>query len=115
VPSLPSIQRATAASGPQSPGLAAVPSPASLSASGAHRAATKPPSRPLLPPNGPGANGSPSRPQAAAFSSQFQIQPGPGGVSPPLAAPPKGNALVYVLIAILVGAIGVLAYLVLTK
>jgi hypothetical protein len=35
--------------------------------------------------------------------------------SSPVAAPSRSNALVFVLIAILVAAIGVLAYLVLTK
>jgi hypothetical protein len=38
-----------------------------------------------------------------------------GPMSRPVAAPPRGNALVFVLIAILLGAIGVLAYLVVTK
>jgi hypothetical protein len=33
----------------------------------------------------------------------------------PVVAPPRSNALVFVLIAILLGAIGALAYLVLTK
>ncbi len=36
-------------------------------------------------------------------------------MSAPVAAPSRSNALVFVLIAILLGAIGVLAYLVLTK
>ena len=52
-------------------------------------------------------------------SNGFGIQNqnlGPGyGMNTPAAAPPRGNAIVYVLIAILIMAIGVLAYLVMTK
>jgi len=111
VPSLPSIQRVGAMpSGPQM---------VQQVASGAvsQRNVSKPPSRPLS--NGFGASsGSPSRPGGLStgnpsYSSQFQMQPGAPMV--PVATPPKGNALVFVLIAILVAAIGVLAYLVLTK
>jgi hypothetical protein len=40
---------------------------------------------------------------------------GAPGTTPPVAAPSRSNALVFVLIAILVAAISVLAYLVLTK
>jgi anti-anti-sigma regulatory factor len=128
VPSLPSIQRSSTAPAGQTPQPQMMQShqqmlnqtgsqqPISMTASQS-RVAQKPPSRPLLPPNGqlPGMNGSPSRPGAAAFSSQFQIQPGMSGLHTPPVAAPKGNALVYILILILVGAIGVLAYLVLTK
>jgi uncharacterized membrane protein len=36
-------------------------------------------------------------------------------MSPSLAAPPRSNTLVFILIAVLVAAIAVLAYLVMTK
>ena len=69
----------------------------------------KPPSRPLLKQQGsrpPGALNAP-----AANMSMSGVGLPPNGMS----APSRSNALVYVLIAILVGAIAVLAYLVLTK
>jgi anti-anti-sigma regulatory factor len=92
VPSLPSIQRSstqpakTTSSGPQS-----------LRASG-----SKPPSRPQL-----GAK-PPSSPQLAAMSMRMQQ-------NPTLAGPSRSNALVFTLVGILVAAIVVLGYLVLTK
>jgi len=108
VPSLPSIQRSsTVPSGPQM-----VQQAISAGISGPGRPVSKPPSRPMLN-NGGNPNGSPSRPGSVGFSSPFQVQP--GAPMPPMTAPPKGNALVFVLIAILLAAIGVLAYLVLTK
>ena len=108
VPSLPSIQRTST-------------QPASA-LSGAQKAPSKPPSRPQLgskPPTGPGGSRPPGQMRGSAsdglpgnsfggFSAQSMTT---GSVAPP----GKSNALVFVLIAILLGAIGVLAYLVLTK
>ncbi|MDQ3364712.1 MAG: hypothetical protein M3680_04715 [Myxococcota bacterium] len=98
VPSLPSIQKG--GTQPPMPGFA----------SGPH-GGRKPPSRPQL---------SGSRPPGQL--SGGQAMPGNSfGFSAPGAnpayreAPSKSNALVFVLIAVLVAAIGVLAYLVLTK
>lgn len=95
VPSLPSIQRTstTPASGPV----------ASIQKSGG----SKPPSKPAL------GLKQPSRPPGsmnAGMSLSNSLS-----FTGPQTAPPRGNALVFVLIAILLGAIGVLAYLVLTK
>ncbi len=108
VPSLPSIQRTST-------------QPASA-LSGANKAPSKPPSRPQLgskPPTGPGGSRPPGQMRGSAseglpgnsfggFAAQSMTT---GSVAPP----GKSNALVFVLIAILLGAIGVLAYLVLTK
>jgi len=97
VPSLPSIQRTSTA-------------PASGAYSLHNKSPSKPPSRPGMAPSSrppgvmqSGANRSP----ASSF----------GTFSPHMASrtPSKSNALVFVLIAILLAAIGVLAYLVLTK
>lgn len=104
VPSLPSIQRTSTR--PAS----------SVSPSGKHT--SKPPSRPQLgrtpsnPPPGsrpPGfGSGGNAMPNGSfGFASQ--------SMSAPVSAPSRSNALVFVLIAILLAAIGVLAYLVLTK
>lgn len=100
VPSLPSIQRtgtqpANAAhhsSGPRLPGK-------SPSQTGAN-----PSSGPRL-----GNNKSPSAPQLANMSMRMQAG------APAVAAPSKGNAVVFVLVGVLVAAIIVLAYLVLAK
>jgi cobalamin biosynthesis Mg chelatase CobN len=95
VPSLPSIQRTstqpakTTSSGPQS-------GPFALRASG-----SKPPSRPQL-----GAK-PPSSPQLAAMSMRMQQNGNLGQ--------PRSNALVFILVGVLVAAIAVLGYLVLTK
>ena len=114
VPSLPSIQRTST-------------QPMSVAQSGANRMmaapgspgskpASKPPSYPQLgskPPTGPGSRppgmmNMQSTPQSFGYAAS-------GPMSRPVSAPPRSNALVFVLIAILLGAIGVLAYLVLTK
>jgi anti-anti-sigma regulatory factor len=94
VPSLPSIQRTST-------------QPAKTSSSGPQqRSGSKPPSKP---PSRPQMGKPPSSPQlAAAMSLRMQG-------APPVAAPSKGNALVFTLVGILVAAIVVLAYLVLTK
>jgi len=106
VPSLPSIQRSST-------------QPASsVVGSGGYKTSSKPPSRPQLgskPPTGPGG----SRPPGS-LSSGAQVMPGNSfgfaGQSMSSVAPPsRSNALVFVLITILLAAIGVLAYLVLTK
>jgi anti-anti-sigma regulatory factor len=100
VPSLPSIQRTstqpakTTSSGPQS-----TPSSNPLLRGAA---GSKPPSRPQL-----GAK-PPSSPQLAAISMRMQQ-------NPPAINPGRGNALVFTLVGVLVAAIVVLAYLVLTK
>ncbi len=114
VPSLPSIQQRSSAppSGPYAHG------------SGPGRVgATKPPSRPMMPnpvkpahgsrpPNGmvSGPNMMSSGPHVPGSSFSFSTAPSPA----PMQAP-RSSALVYVLIAVLLAAIGVLAYLVLTK
>jgi anti-anti-sigma regulatory factor len=122
VPSLPSIQRTTnpGSHGSMPPGA---PGPGSHG-SGARNLPSKPPGgRPQLsskPPTGPG--GYPSRPPAGMHPSGSMPMPGQGGYgytphapTPVVAPPPRSNALVLVLIAVLLAAIGVLAYLVLTK
>jgi len=107
VPSLPSIQRTSTQ--PVS-GQYASSQPSGKSSS-------KPPSRPGLPAtqNKPG-----SRPPGTVQSGSHMVPSNSFGFAaqmsnPPVAAPSRGNALVFVLIAILLAAIGVLAYLVLTK
>ena len=90
VPSLPSIQRSST-------------QPAKhTSSSGGYRSPSKPPSRPPL-------GKQPSNPHLAGISMRM-----PSG-GPMVAAPGRSNALVFALVAILVAAIVVLAYLVLTK
>jgi hypothetical protein len=98
VPSLPSIQKTsttpsqsgkTTSSGPRLP----------------TKAPSKPPSNPLLagkPPSTPNINPAISMRMSNPSSSQ-------------LAAPGKSNALVFALIGVLIAAIAVLAYVVLTK
>jgi anti-anti-sigma regulatory factor len=113
VPSLPSIQRTSTqpASGGFMPAGASGPV-----ASGTKPGGNKVPSRPML-------NTKPgSRPPGTLQQSGSHQLPGnsfgfgqAGQMSSPVAAPARGSALVFVLIAILVAAIGVLAYLVLTK
>ncbi len=104
VPSLPSIQRTSTspASGQVSP----------VFKSGGSKPPSKPPSRPLLgqkaPSRPPGTLGSAP---GLSMSSSMSFNAASG----PTTAPSRGNGLVFVLIAILLGAIGVLAYLVLTK
>ena len=106
VPSLPSIQRTST-------------QPSASAFSGKH--SSKPPSRPQLgskPPSNVGSTPGPgSRPPG--FTTGGQQVPGfhyaSQSMSAPVAAPTRSNALVFVLIAILLAAIGVLAYLVLTK
>jgi len=99
VPSLPSIQRTSTQPVPTS---------------GANKLPSKPPSKPQLgskPPTGPG-----SRPPGMSLSGmQSQSIGFAPNIGSRIVAPQKSNALVFVLIAILLGAIGVLAYLVLTK
>ena len=109
VPSLPSIQRTSTQ--PVSTGnFPAV--------SSSKKSPSKPPSRPPLGPK-------PASRPPGTFSSGAHMLPGhhsgQPGSSLGFAAqgspmnPPRSNALVFVLIAILLGAIGVLAYLVVTK
>ena len=112
VPSLPSIQRTSTqpSAGFMKPQMGAQLKPQSSNQ-------LKPPSRPMLNNNQPG-----SRPPGAlgAPGGHMQVNnaTGPFGMQAPSSAnlsAGKSNALVYLLIVILVGAIGVLAYLVLTK
>ena len=105
VPSLPSIQRTSTqpathhSSGPRLPtGKSGHPS--SNPPLGA-----KPPSQPRL------GGKPPSAPQIAANISSMRMQ----ASAPAIGAPGKSNALVFTLVGILVAAIVVLAYLVLTK
>ncbi len=108
VPSLPSIQRSSTQ--PSS----------SVMASGGRSTGSKPPSKPQLGSRPPSGVGPGSRPPNQ-FGSGGNVMPGNSfgfaaqNMSSPVAAPSRSNALVFVLIAILLGAIGVLAYLVLTK
>jgi hypothetical protein len=107
VPSLPSIQRTSTApatthsSGPRLPtGKSGHPSSnPPLGGRG-----SKPPSQPRL------GGKPPSSPQIAANMSMRNL-----ASAPAVAAPGKSNALVFALVGILVAAIVVLAYLVLTK
>lgn len=101
VPSLPSIQRSST-------------QPANVLSAAAAKSPSKPPSRPGMSGGRPGPG---SRPPG-------QMQSGPGASMPgasfgfsaqSVQAPSRSNAIVFVLIAILLAAIGVLAYLVLTK
>ncbi len=110
VPSLPSIQRTstqpatTHSSGPRLPtGKSGHPSsnPPLGSKAGI---GSKPPSQPRL------GGKPPSSPQIAANMSMRNL-----ASAPAVAAPGKSNALVFTLVGILVAAIVVLAYLVLTK
>ena len=118
VPSLPSIQRTSTA--PAS----------SISQSGSQPTTgssgnLKPPSRPQLgskPPTGPGGSRPPGQMTGQRKSgsegmpsNSFGFASQSTSPSASVAPPGKSNALVFVLIAILLGAIGVLAYLVLTK
>jgi anti-anti-sigma regulatory factor len=97
VPSLPSIQR-TSTQPAKSP-----------SSSGANKIPSKPPSNPGKPPSRPQLGAKPpSSPQLAGLSMRMQA-------NPPMAASGRSNALVFTLVGILVAAIVVLAYLVLTK
>jgi anti-anti-sigma regulatory factor len=108
VPSLPSIQR-TSTQPVSSGAFAAVQTPNSK------KNPSKPPSRP------PMGLKPPSRPPGTFASGQHMIPNQPNQSFSGFAAqgspmaPPRSNALVFVLIAILLGAIGVLAYLVVTK
>jgi anti-anti-sigma regulatory factor len=118
VPSLPSIQRTST-------------QPATTSSSGAHKtpSGSKPPSKPgSNPPFGKSPSRPPSKPQlgakpgsqppsAMASMSMRMQQQGLGYSSGanPVQQPSKSNALVFTLVGILVAAIVVLAYLVLTK
>jgi anti-anti-sigma regulatory factor len=106
VPSLPSIQKTSTQ--PASAQLQAAANKA--------KSPSKPPSNPALTPGSrpPGVMGTMrSGPNTMPNNSfGFAAQAGTG---PTYREAPKSNALVFVLIAILLAAIGVLAYLVLTK
>ena len=108
VPSLPSIQRTstTPASG-QVPAMKPGSGAGLIKQSGS----SKPPSKPSL------GLKQPSRPPGSIGSAPGMSMSGSMSfnTTPTTTAPSRGNALVFVLIAILLGAIGVLAYLVLTK
>lgn len=107
VPSLPSIQRtstqpasgAHTSSGPRLP----------TGKSGANTS-SKPPLKESSAPRLGGPVKQPSSPRITPGMSQ-RLE----GSAPPVAAPGKSNALVFTLVGILVAAIAVLAYLVLTK
>ena len=88
-------------------GAGPVPKTTSSSRPQANAPAT-PPSRPNLTKGG-------SRPNLNGGTSGMSMSGNFGAGVNPNQQPPKSNTLVFVLIAILLGAIGVLAYLVLTK
>jgi anti-anti-sigma regulatory factor len=103
VPSLPSIQRTST-----QPATGAHHSSGPRLPTGRSSQGSKPPSKP---PSQPRLGGKPpSSPQIAANMSMRMQANGPA-----VAAPGKSNALVFTLVGILVAAILVLAYLVLTK
>lgn len=110
VPSLPSIQRTSTApasgahhsSGPRLPTGKSGPPSSGNNLTG--KLPSKPPSAPRL-----GGNTKP--PSTPHMSMRIPSSPS----SPAVAAPGKSNALVFTLVGILVAAIVVLAYLVLTK
>ncbi len=112
VPSLPSIQRSSTQplniSGSGS--MAIVGKAPNQQASRSQLGSRPPPSASRPPVNSRGSNpGLGTNPPGSSFSFAGQ------SMAPPVAAPSRSNLLVFVLIAILLGAIGVLAYLVLTK
>jgi hypothetical protein len=113
VPSLPSIQRTSTQ-----------PAAAAMHQSGPNKTPSKPGSRPpskpsSKPPSQPPSRGGskpPSSPQLAAAMSMRMQQAGyASGGERAMAQPGKGNGLVFTLVGVLVAAIVVLAYLVLTK
>jgi hypothetical protein len=109
VPSLPSIQKTST-----QPASAAFQAAAQSSQS-KYKSPSKPPSNPALPgsrPPGMMRTNANSMTPPNSFGGGFTAQAGTG---PTYREQPKSNALVFVLIAILLAAIGVLAYLVLTK
>jgi anti-anti-sigma regulatory factor len=106
VPSLPSIQKSST-----QPASAAF---AAAAASGKSKAPSKPPSSPSLTP-GSRPPGSMRTGPNMVPSNSFGFAAQTSGTGPTYREQPKSNALVFVLIAILLAAIGVLAYLVLTK
>jgi len=131
VPSLPSIQRNLTPAGSPGRGLSNPPSRPELAA----KAQSGPMARPS---NQAAAGQMGSLGQVSASSNAMNqlgqlsamtgaVSSGPiprpsngygfgaPNTSPPVAAPSRSNALVFVLIAILIAAVGVLAYLVLTK
>jgi anti-anti-sigma regulatory factor len=111
VPSLPSIQRTSTqpashhSSGPRLPTGKSGP-PSSGNNLMGKNTPSKPPSAPRL-----GGMKPPSSPQIPGMSMRIPSTPS----SQALSAPGKSNALVFTLVGILVAAIVVLAYLVLTK
>ena len=107
VPSLPSIQRTSTQPATSSSGPNRTPSKPGSRPGGSSPPGSKPPSKPPLG-SKPGSN-----PQLAAAMSLRMQQAGGGDRA--MAQPGRGNALVFALVAVLVAAIVVLAYLVLTK
>ncbi len=111
VPSLPSIQRTSTMPSAGASGSGAGPVPKATSSSRPQaNAPAQPPSRPNLTKGGSkphlGGAGTSGMSMSGNFAAASTANAG---------QPPKSNALVFVLIAILLAAIGVLAYLVLTK
>ena len=104
VPSLPSIQRTSTAPATTHSSGPRLPTGKSSHPSSNPPLGSKPPSQPRL------GGKPPSSPQIAANISMRN-----SASAPALAAPGKSNALVFTLVGILVAAIVVLAYLVLTK
>lgn len=104
VPSLPSIQRTSTAPATTHSSGPRLPTGKSSHPSSQPPLGSKPPSQPRL-----GAK-PPSSPQIAANITMRNLTSAPA-----VSAPGKSNALVFTLVGILVAAIVVLAYLVLTK
>jgi anti-anti-sigma regulatory factor len=104
VPSLPSIQRTSTAPATTHSSGPRLPTGKSGHPSSNPPLSSKPPSQPRL------GGKPPSSPQIAANISMRNM-----AAAPAVAAPGKSNALVFTLVGVLVAAIVVLAYLVLTK
>ena len=113
VPSLPSIQRTSTQ--PATAGMVGsgkTPSGKTPSSSGARAMPQKPASKP---PSKPPLGKSPSQPPLGGMSSQSMRLPSYGPGIGAAAAPGRSNLVVFTLVGVLVAAIVVLAYLVLTK
>jgi hypothetical protein len=125
VPSLPSIQRTSTlpSAGASNSGAGPVPKTTGSKPGSKPGAGSKPGSKPgagAAAATGPQQN--PSRPNLTsssrppgALGAGMSMSGNFGMAGASTQQPPKSNALVFILIAILLAAIGVLAYLVLTK
>jgi hypothetical protein len=109
LPSLPSMQRPSVAPNASSPSGARLP----VSGPRVAPSSTQPPSSPRLGlPNKTPSNSSLNGTALPAMAMRMQ-QAGVPPMAPSVAAPPRSNPFVFVLVGVLVIAIGVLAYFVL--